>query len=852
MLLGCVQITIMVNFKKKLQKAQLSKATDPKDIYATLDRTGAAGPTLRPSQDVVLSDWYTNHRDDKDVIIKLHTGEGKTLVGLLLLQSKLNLGEGPCLYVAPNKQLAQQVTKDADKFGIKYETIPQDINMLPIDFKSGKKMLITYVQKVFNGRTIFGLDRNSTDVKTVLLDDSHACIESIRSSFTLRIKRDTSLFENLLNIFHDDLKHQGPGDFLQIQKSSRSSALLQIPYWAWYDKLEEVQTLIYNYVTDTEDASVYFAWPLLQNSLDVCSAFVTSAGIEIVPDCSMIQRFNCFTEAKQRVMMSATTQDDSFFIKGLGISKEAVLSPLTNKRNRWSGEKMILFPSLIDGELNSPAIREWVCGLRMSGVVILVPSFAHTSYYESMDCVIANNTNMEAVLTGLSNKSINHPVVFVNRYDGVDLADDRCRLLIIDSLPYFDSLSDRYEQSCREFSDQIYTKIAQKVEQGIGRSVRSEKDYSAIIIIEEELVHFVKSVKSQRFFSRQTAKQIEIGDDVTESVKDEMSGESPWKAFGGVIAQCLKRDESWKQYYDEQMGLMEVDEEDHPYLEVILKEFQAECALYKKDFKKAVDLYQDIVNQNSANLQEKGWYQQMLAKCMWHVQRTEYEKIQSKAHDNNNYLLMPNDAPYKKRGFMQVSSIEQIIRRIQSFDEYFEYKISVESILSYLTIGVSANKFERALQDLGNLLGFESTRPDKQYKSGPDNLWHYSNNHYLLFECKSEKMQNSTEITKDEIGQMSNHIAWFKDNYGKDEAVKYIFIHPVSNISKLADIDNEIYALTSDGLDKLKTNVRGFVQEFERTDFQSISNEQVQNALKAYKLDIKSLEGDTYLKKCSK
>lgn len=321
----------MVDFKKKLQKAQLSKATDPKDIYATLDRTGAAGPTLRPSQDVVLSDWYTNHRDDKDVIIKLHTGEGKTLVGLLLLQSKINLGEGPCLYVAPNKQLAQQVTKDADKFGIKYDTISQDTNMLPIDFKSGKKLLITYVQKVFNGKTIFGLDHNSTEVKTVLLDDSHACIESIRSSFTLRIKRDSSLFENLLNLFHDDLKHQGPGDYLQIRNSTRSSALLLIPYWAWFDKLDEVQTLIYKYVTEEEDRGVYFAWPLLQNSLDVCSAFVTSAGIEIVPDCSMIQRFNCFTKAKQRVMMSATTQDDSFFIKGLGISKEAVLSPITNK-----------------------------------------------------------------------------------------------------------------------------------------------------------------------------------------------------------------------------------------------------------------------------------------------------------------------------------------------------------------------------------------------------------------------------------------------------------------------------------------------------------------------------------------
>lgn len=842
----------MVDFKKKLQKAQLSKATDPKEIYATLDRTGAAGPTLRPAQQDVLDGWYTNHKDDKDVIIKLHTGEGKTLVGLLLLQSKINMGQGPCLYIAPNRQLARQVTKDADKFGIKYDILPPNVNMLPIDFKSGKKLLITYVQKVFNGKTIFGLDNDSESVGTILLDDSHACIDSIRSSFTMRIQRQSSLFKKLLELFHDDLRLQGAGDLLQIENTDRSSALLQIPYWAWAEKLEDVQTAIYNYLTETEDGGLYFAWPLLGNKLDICSAYITSAGIEIVPDCSMIQRFKSFTGAKQRVLMSATTQDDSFFLKGLGISKNTILSPLVSRHHTWSGEKMILFPTLIDDSLNAQAIRQWVCSLNMTGVAVLVSSFLQTKYYEAQGCIVVNNNNMEEVLTGLTNKTITRPVVFANRYDGIDLADDRCRLLVVDSLPYFDSLSDRYEQACREDSDQIYTKIAQKVEQGIGRSVRSEKDYSVIIIISDELVHFVKGPKSQRFFSMQTVKQIEIGDDVTESVKDEMSGVKPGKAFIEVIKQCLNRDEGWKQYYDEQMNLLEPSVEEHPYIDVIEKEYQAESALYLKDFKKAADNYQEIVNHYKDNPQEQGWYLQMLAKCMYNFKRTEFEKIQEKAYTNNNYLLMPVNAPYKKVGDIPVSSIDQILNKIQSFDGYFDYKITIDSILSNLTLGVSANKFERALQELGGYIGFVSTRPDKQYKSGPDNLWHYSNNHYLVFECKSEKIQSSQEITKDEVGQMSNHYGWFREHYGTDETVKYIFVHPVATLSKLANIAFDVYSLNREGLEKLKNNVRGFVQEFERTSLPSITKDQVITALEVHKLDIKSLEGDIYLKKCSK
>ena len=842
----------MVDFKKKLQRAQVAKATDPKEIYATLDRTGAAGPTLRPSQQAVLDEWYANHRKDKDVIIKLHTGEGKTLVGLLLLQSKINQGQGPCLYIAPNKQLARQVEKDAIKFGIKYEILPPNVSIIPLDFKSGKKLLITYVQKVFNGRTIFALDNESERIGTVLLDDSHACIDSIRASFTMRIQRMSKIYTDLLKLFGEDLRKQGAGDMLQIENTDKSSALLQIPYWAWLEKIDEVQKFLYTYISKTEDGGLYFAWPLLQNSLDLCSAYITSAGIEIVPDCSMIQRFKSFTGATQRVLMSATTQDDSFFIKGLGISRNAVLNPLTSNKNSWSGEKMILFPSLIDDRLNAQVIREWACTITEYNVAILVPSFMHTRFYEAHGCTVVNNTNMEEVLSSLNNKTINHPVVFANRYDGVDLADDRCRILIMDSLPYFESLSDRYEESCREDSDQIYTKIAQKVEQGIGRSVRSEKDYSVIIVIGEELVHFIKGTKSQKFFSLQTRRQIEIGDEVTESVRDEMTGTKPGKAFVEVINQCLRRDEGWKQFYDEQMKSIQDLKEDHPYLDVIEKEYEAECSLYKKDFKTAADKYQEIVNHYNGNPSEQGWYQQLLAKCKWHVHKSEYDKIQGKAHGNNNYLLMPINTPYKKTGDIPASSIEQIVKKMKSFGDFLEYKIAVDSLLSNLTFGVSAKKFEKALQELGTLLGYVSTRPDNQYKSGPDNLWEYSNNHYLLFECKSEKIQSNVEITKDEVGQMSNHIAWFKKNYGRDEIVKYIFIHPVTIISKLANIDDDIYSINRTSLEKLKDNIRSFLQEFERIDFSSISNDFVLSALKSNKLDYVSLESSTYLKKCSK
>lgn len=107
----------MVNFKKALEKKDTKKRLSPLEIYDNLDRVASVGP-LRPIQEDVLKTWYNDYTDKQDVIIKLHTGAGKTLIGLLALQSRLNMDKGPCVYVCPNIQLAQQVANDADKFGV--------------------------------------------------------------------------------------------------------------------------------------------------------------------------------------------------------------------------------------------------------------------------------------------------------------------------------------------------------------------------------------------------------------------------------------------------------------------------------------------------------------------------------------------------------------------------------------------------------------------------------------------------------------------------------------------------------------------------------------------------------------
>lgn len=127
----------MIDFSKKIPGASRSKQINPIDLYDDLDRQATAGP-LRPTQAAVLDEWYNNRFDDKDVIVKLHTGEGKTLIGLLMLQSRLNAGKGPSIYVCPTIQLAEQTAQDAVKFGVLH-ILDRGGTDIPEDVLEGKK-----------------------------------------------------------------------------------------------------------------------------------------------------------------------------------------------------------------------------------------------------------------------------------------------------------------------------------------------------------------------------------------------------------------------------------------------------------------------------------------------------------------------------------------------------------------------------------------------------------------------------------------------------------------------------------------------------------------------------------------
>ena len=830
----------MVDFSKRLRKKVTEKKIDPFEIYKSLDRRSITGP-LRPIQETILRKWYNERKNDKDLIIKLHTGSGKTLIGLLILQSRINENSEPCLYLTPNKYLSKQVCIEADKFGIPYCQVDEN-NEIPNSFLDGKKILVTTVQKLFNGRTKFGLDKNTIGCDSIIIDDSHACIDYLKNAFAINVNSNHPLYKDIIHLFEDDLKNQGYGTFLEIKEGNYDSQLL-VPYWSLFEKEREVLEKLSEY---KEHEELTFAWPLIKDSLKNMQLLVSGNSLELSPYYIPIDKFGTFNDANQRILMSATTQNDSFFIKGLGFSKESVLNTLEDHRNLWSGEKMLLIPSLIDEELDRILIINEIARpnpKRKFGVVVLAPSFKVARDYETFDAIVASTSNIFELVQNLKKGSFEKTLVLPNRYDGIDLPDEACRILIMDSKPFFDSLLDRYEESCRKDSDIINIKLAQKVEQGLGRSVRGEKDFSAILLIGNDLVKFLRSSKTKKYFSNQTRKQIEIGLEVANMAKEDLNEESnSFEVIKDLMKQIiLKRDEGWKEFYGEKMSETEEEYKDFSIYEILEKERRAEEFFYIGEIEKAASVFQDIIDNNCILLDEKGWYLQQLARVTYLNSKVESNKIQKSAFLNNKQLLKPKEGiSYKKVSFIDDNRIQNIFKWVKQYDSFDDMLISIDGIFSELTFGMPSEKFEAALSNLGEMLGFISERPDKEYNVGPDNLWCGTNNYYIIFECKSEVKNDRKAISKYEASQMNSHCAWFEETYGQ-EKVKRILVIPTRLLSRDAFFTHQVEIMKKNKLKNLKSNVRSFFREFKDYDLGSIDAKTVNGFLSEHHLDMSSI-----------
>ena len=759
----------MVDFKKLREAKAKPKSFNPRDIFNTLPKPPGIND-LYASQAEVLEKWYLC-RTEKDVVVKLHTGGGKTLVALLMAQSVMNETSDPVLYLAPTNQLVEQVMTKSEEYGISVVRYTRG-QPLPAEFYDGKSVLVGTYETLFNGRSKFGVSGSAQEVVKVgaiVLDDAHVALSSVREAFTLTIsfKDHKEVYTELADKFRPAFKEVSrSGSFADIV-NGKEFGVIEVPSWAWNNKFDEVQ----QYLSDKVEKIDPFIWPFLRDNLAVCHCLFRKSAVSITPIFPPVDLLPTFADAPRRIYMSATIADDSEIIRTFAASKEAIATPVTSTSLAGVGERMILVPGLMS--LGATAILSMVKSIAQKlvekdcGVAILSPSGKAAKEWEDIAEYPEHTTAVSAKVTAMQRSETFGPLVLANRYDGIDLAGNACRFLVMDDLPQGTTNYDVFRMNVVADAA-VNSLLAQRIEQGIGRGTRGGADYCVIVLVGSKLVSWVGKKKNLDFLTASTRVQLKMGQDVSEAVT---TPKEVWE----TIEKCLERDPDWVAYHASELAAAA---QAAPVNELLIKLAAVERKAFRfqqlGQFEKALAALETLIDDKALDddIQRRAWLAASAARIAYQLEdEAKGHKLQTMAFSINKSHSPPRWRPiYVARPVLGKQSSE-IVKRLREYHRRPALLCDFDEEMSNLVPEASASRYEEALCKLGSYLGFDAERPENVYRVGPDVLWRTDATFDFVIEAKSKKNEDNP-LYKNDHAQLLQAEHWFKQTYPEREAVR--------------------------------------------------------------------------------
>ena len=792
----------MDNLLSKLSTQSANKPIEPRKIFMSLPNKRYDYP--RDVQTDVWEKWFPL-REQKNTIVKMNTGSGKTIVGLMILQSCLNEKKGPAVYVVPDNYLVAQVCAEAKVLGIKAVTDRDDY-----DYSEGKAILVVNVHELINGKSVFGMRPSGRNyqIGCVLLDDVHACLDTISTQFSIRVSVEHKLYEELVNLIAEPWRAHSPKDFADIIEMKDPTKNTVIPYWIWQEKSNDIYKLLKQYER-ANDETIIFNLPLIQDILGHSSCVVAASEIEITPKGIPISKITSFNNASRRIFMSATLADDSVFVSALGLKPEDIVGITPNMANDI-GDRLILFPRHLNGQITDDDLRQKIAELAKEyNIAVIVPSFEQAKLWEPHTKHIAKKDSIEAYVDALKNKSKHLGiVVFVNRYDGIDLPDDACRMLVIDGLPPLRSKYDKYAYSINTTNKLLLREQMQKIEQGMGRGVRSTNDSCCIILMGDKLADILIRNNGVEYFSNATIAQYDLSKELWGILRDEKPKPTVDDIFE-LASYSLERTEAWIEQSKQRLSTVAY-RSDLNIDKVALALRNAFELVSGDDIEGAVKVLDEAVN-SEEDTKARGFLLSIKAEYVNLIDRNKSQQILRSARKLNQGVIVPIAGIQYEKNINNKAQARLIQEYLDSVDDDpNNCVIRIHAVLNDLVFSseLEADTFEQAFEEVGAMLGFKSSRPEKEGTGGPDNLWAVGNNEYFVVECKSGA--KASVISKGYCNQLNGSVQWFKKEYGNECKLHPVIIHPANAISKDASPPSGMKVITPVQLDKLKKNIKSF------------------------------------------
>ncbi|MEX2490015.1 MAG: DEAD/DEAH box helicase family protein [Pseudomonadales bacterium] len=812
-----------IDFGKLSTGSNVDTIISPRELFSALPGKNAAKFQYpRDVQSQVWEGWF-ERREESDLILKMNTGSGKTVVGLLILKSCLNEKKTPAVYIVPDNYLVNQVRDEAKDLGI---DTTDDVSSPR--FLSGKAILVTNIHKLANGMSKFGVGDEGIKISigSLLIDDAHACNETIEEKFTINISSDSDCYEELYELFKAPLHEQCESKAIEIESGDYTS-YMPVPFWVWKNKISEISKILVDHRTTDE---LRFTLPLLKESLPLCRCVVSAASIEITPYCVPIHMIPSIIHCQRKVFMTATLVDDSILASHFGVREQSLCKPIVPDTAGDIGDRMILLPQVINTDLSDTDIKLFCKqASKHINVVVIVPSEYRAKFWSDQADRILNKTNLYQGIEELRNKKVGL-VILVNRYDGIDLPGDACRFLVIDNLPDVRRLIDRVNQSVLMGSRAIRAQIVQRIEQGMGRAVRSSDDYCAVFLMGKNLTNQLYAGEGLENFSPGTKAQLHLSEQLSEQIEDKtLLG--IWK---DVILHCLSRDQGWVAASKSALASLTYDRSSNVDAGVIAQRKAFDAASHN-NYLEAAKILEQVANDTTDEI-GKSYLKYCLSEYINLYDESEAQKVLMSAAASNRRLMKPiQGISYHKLESSTLDQAKACFDFLQGRHQDPNINlIEVNGILDSLIFKPNtAPVFEENTALLAKFIGFQSQRPEEEYSKGPDVLWELGGLSYLVIECKNGA--TTPRIKKHDCNQLNGSAIWFEDKYDSTCTFTPVFIHLATKLEGSASLHQSARIITQEKLDILKSNVYEFIKAVSITS--GVSNvERIREKLFFYKL----------------
>jgi len=747
---------------------------DPEALFR--DRRNRSVQGLLSHQSDILRRYQQEAFEKPNVALELPTGSGKTLVGLLIAEFRRVTLQERVLFLCPTKQLALQVCEQSErKYGIAATPFIGKIKDFdPNDkrrYQAAQTIAVAPYSALFNTNPFFDAPQ------LIILDDAHAAENYIASTWSLNIIRwkHKQLYLGLLDIIKDSIPFSQLQRFLSDERDD-SNLIEKIPTIDLFTALPEITAFL---DVNTAESNLRYTWSFLHGHLHACHLYVSYDQILIRPYIPPALTHPPFAYATQRVFMSATLGLGGDLERISGISSFHRLPIPTGWDKQGIGRRYFIFPELsLSKDQIDPLIQNMVN--KAGRALILVPSEKRTEKYHDLFGLLPIYTAADIEVSKDQFVAEKQAVaILANRYDGIDLLEEDCRLLIIEGLPKAGNLQELYLMSRMVAGNLFKDRIRTRIIQAFGRCTRSATDYAAVVVIGEDFFDWLVLAENRSLFHPELQGELIFGAEQAEDM-------TPDKLLENLDI-FLKHDDEWDEVdtdireYRDEARQSPIPGQDRLFNAAKL-EVDFMYALWNQDFERCIDIAQQVAAALSGN-DLKGF------RGFWYYSAASASELAYRQFDNKIFVTKANDlygrasaclpavswlrvltarsqSKHEKQpeegDFLLDANVEhiEILFDRSSFALPQKFEKAVKEILDGLH-SENSDVFEEAHRLLGEMLGFEAG--NSKGNAAPDPWWISNGILCLVFEDKSDSKSDHA-VPVNHTRQAASHANWIRDN----------------------------------------------------------------------------------------